>query len=206
MAIDRNGNMASFSKGVTGLVNSIFILIWEKHPLVGRKLSIALDQFQNASSIEEYQQIGILIRDAWIEFAQKLFSLKSAQLGSDLPSTSDAKGMLLHTIRNWPNYSKRLMNLCKAAIDLANEVQHKRTVDKMSVEHCLLSTLLTMVLILDLDHQYDRLADRRYYRCPRCGSLDLVCKKGMEVDYHGPGPEYEDWHCESCDWEQWHYL
>ena len=30
-----------------------------------------------------------------------------------------------------------------------------------------------MALILDLDDQHEKLADKRYYKCPQCGSIEL---------------------------------
>jgi len=179
--------------------------LWEKHALVARKLSIVADQIQGASSVEEYQQAGILIRDAWIEFAQKLFNLSFVPQDNDVPSPSDAKRMLEHIMVHWPSCPEKLIKVSKEVIDLANEVQHKRTTDLLSAKWCLLTTLFAMLLMLDLDSQYDRLADRRYYKCPNCGSLYLVCKKDREVDYDGPGAEYEEWSCEQCDWQQFHY-
>lgn len=180
--------------------------LWEKHTLAARKLAMAIEQLRNASSTEEHQQVGILVRDAWIEFTQKLFSPRFVPQGAEIPSPSDAKRMIEHTVARWPSRPDQLIRLSKTLLDLANEVQHKRTVDAYSAKWCLLGTLLAMIMMLDLDSQHDRLADRRYYRCPRCGSLDLLCEKGCEVDYDGPGPEYESWSCEECDWEHFLFL
>lgn len=178
----------------------------DKHPLVARKLSMATEQLQRASSIEEYQQVGILVRDAWIEFTQKLFSVTFVPQGAEIPSNSDVKKMIEYTVMHWASRPQQLMRVSKALIDLANEVHHKRTIDVYSAKWCLLTTLFVMIVMLDLDSQYDKLADRKYYRCPSCGSLNLSYKKDQEVYYDGPGPEYEIWSCEDCDWEHFIYL
>lgn len=180
--------------------------LWEKHSLVARKLSIAVGQLQAASSTEEYQQVGILVRDAWIEFIHKLFSIDFLPEGTQIPNLSETKKMLEHTVAHWPSRPDELIRLSKTLIDLANEVQHKRTIDAYSARWCVLATLLTMVLMLDLDSQYNKLADLRYYKCPWCNSLNLQYTKGQEVDYDGPGPKYEIWSCRECDWEHFMYL
>lgn len=195
-----------FKTDLEDFIQPLLQPLWEKHALVARKLLMVVDQLQSASSVEEYQQTGILVRDAWIEFTQKLFHSNSVWQDTGVPGPADAKKMLEHIVMHWPSCPEKLIKVSKGAIDLANEVQHKRTIDLFSAKWCLLATLFAMLLMLDLDSQYDKLADRRYYKCPNCGSLRLVCKRDIEVSYDGPGPEYERWNCEECDWEQFHYL
>ena len=176
--------------------------LWEKHALVAKKLSLAISQLQSASSIEEYQQVGILVRDAWIEFAQKLFNMDSLSPHVAIPKL---KEMLKQIMAQWPSKPKELISLSETLIDLANEVQHKTTVDVVSVKWCVLVTLVAMTMILDLDSQHDGLANRRYYKCPQCGSLYVSCKKGQEIDpLDGPLYDYEIWSCDQCDWE--HFI
>jgi RNase P subunit RPR2 len=206
MAEQKNSH-GSHSKNEIGNFSAPLLqVLWDKHPMVARKLSMAALQLQSATSIEEYQQIGILVRDAWIEFAQKLFSVTFVPKGVEIPSASDAKKILEHVLAQWPSRPEQLIRVSGALIDLANEVQHKRTVDEHSAKWCLLVTLLVMALMLDLDSQYHKLAGRKYYRCPQCGSLNLSYKKDQEVDFDGPGQEYEIWGCHDCDWEHFVYL
>lgn len=202
----RNAPDSDFQIHLESFAQPLLQPLWGKHALVARKLSMAIDQLQSASSIEQYQQVGILIRDAWIEFTQKLFGVNFVPRGAEIPSHSDVKKMLEYTVERWPSRPKHLVKLAKTLVDLANEVQHKRTIDAYSAKWCLLATLLALMIALDLDSQCDRLADRRYYRCPNCGSLDLSYKKDREFDYDGPGPEYEVWSCNDCDWEHFIYL
>ena len=106
--IDQN-TPPEFEDDVLELSKPMLTLLWQKHSLVARKLSIAIEQYENASSTEEYQQIGIIIRDAWIEFAQKLFRLEFVPEGNKIPGTSDVKAMLQYTIARWCNYPDRLI-------------------------------------------------------------------------------------------------
>lgn len=180
--------------------------LWDNHVLVARKLSMATSQLQSAESIEEYQQVGILVRDAWIEFAQKLFSVDFLPSGAEIPGRAHATKMLEYTIAHWPTAPKQVIGLVKILVALANKVQHDTSIDAYSAKWCILGTLFAMTIMLDLDAQYDKLADRKYYRCPSCGSLNLSYEKDQEVFYDGPGNEYEIWSCEDCDWEHFIYL
>ena len=191
---------------INELVQPFLKLIEGKHALVARKLSLCIDQFQSASSIEQYQQIGILIRDAWIEFALKIFSEKVIPKGVEIPSTSDAKGMLQLTADSWSGCPTSLIKLSKLTIALANEIQHSRNINALLVKQCLITTIFSISMMIDLDAENNNLSDRRYYKCPICGSLNLNCEKGQEVDYDGPGPQYEKWFCDECDWEHFLYT
>ena len=167
---------------------------------------MAIEQLQEASSIEEYQQVGILIRDAWVEFIQKLFS---STFVAQQTSTSDKlhlKDKIKYIVRRWSNFPEALIEVCNSLINLSNKIQHKTNIDAHSVKWCVLTTLFVMSIMLELDSQHDKLADRRYYKCPKCGGLNLIYKKDIEVSYDGPGPDYEIWNCEDCDWEDFVYL
>ncbi len=201
-----NAHDSDFKINLESFTQPLLQPLWEKHALVARKLSMATEQLQKAGSIEEYQQVGILVRDAWIEFIQKLFSVNFVPQDAEIPSNSDVKKMIEYTVTHWTSRPQQLIRVSKALIDLANEVHHKRTIDLYSAKWCLLTTLFVMVIMLDLDAQYDNLADRKYYRCPSCGSLNLSCEKGQEVFPEGPGAHYEIWSCEDCDWEHFIYL
>ncbi|MFC1981238.1 hypothetical protein ACFLVN_03240, partial [Chloroflexota bacterium] len=67
-------------------------------------------------------------------------------------------------VRGWSNYPEKLIEVCNALIDLANKIQHKTDIDANSVQWCVLTTLFSMSIMLDLDAQHDKLADRRYYK------------------------------------------
>lgn len=202
MSIDEYRYDPDFKIDLESFAQPLLQPLREKHALVGQKLSLAISQLQSASSIEEYQQVGILVRDAWIEFAQKLFNMDSLSEHVAIPTL---KQMLVQTMAHWPSKPENLIKLSKTLIDLANEVQHKTTVDALSTRWCVLATLVAMTIMLDLDSQHERLADRRYYKCPKCGSLDLSCEKGQEIDpLDGPLYNYEAWSCNKCDWE--HFI
>jgi len=175
------------------------------HELVARKLRLAQRQLRKATSVEEYQQIGILIRDSWIEFTRKLFSLSLVPAGTTPPGPADVEGMLSYTFKQWPNCSQKLKKQCEILLSLTNEIQHRTSIDEISIEWCVANTALVMALLLELDSQANQLASRRYYRCPICGSLRLSVIKDTEVDpIDGPMYDYEQWECQDCDWE--HFL
>lgn len=178
--------------------------IKDKHELVARKLRLAQRQLIRATSIEEYQQIGILLRDSWIEFTRKLFSLSMVPADTTPPGSADVKGMLSYIFKQWPNCSEKLKKQCEILLSLTNEIQHRTSIDEISTEWCLVNTSIAMTLLLELDSQSNQLASRRYYMCPNCGSLGLSVTKDREFDFDGPGPEFENWECYECDWQ--HYI
>lgn len=193
---------------MSDIINSIEPLIsriTEKHPLVAKKLSMSADQLDSARSIEEYQQVGILIRDAWIELTQKLYDPSLVPDGMERPGSSDVKRMLECIVNQWKNCPRTLLGLSKALYSLSVEIQHDRSTESVSLEWSLLSTAFAMCLLIDLDSQHEQLANRKYYKCPQCGSMNLKYKKDREVDpIDGPIYEYEVWECDSCDWE--HFI
>jgi hypothetical protein len=189
-------------------INSIMPLIGEislKHPIVAKKLEIAASQLLAAKSVEELQQIGILLRDAWIELVQKLFKKDFVPKGLEQPSPTDVKRMVDYILSQWVNCPKILKGLTKSLYSLSNEIQHDSKIDNVRVIWGLTITVNAIALILDLDSQHEKLADRRYYKCPKCGSLELKCTKDKEIDpVDGPIYDYELWECLACDWE--HYM
>ncbi|MDD4877152.1 MAG: hypothetical protein PHQ86_08520 [Dehalococcoidales bacterium] len=176
-----------------------------KHPIVAQKLEKAALQLSHAQSVEELQQIGILLRDAWIELVQKLFKPEFVPDGEELPPSDKVKTMLEYIMAQWKNCPRILLGIAKSLHSLSNEIQHDSQVDAFTVTWGLTMTTNAIALMLDLDLQHEKLADRRYYKCPQCGSLELTCVKDTEVDpIDGPMYDYESWKCSSCDWE--HYI
>ena len=176
------------------------------HELVARKLRLAQRQLTRATTAEEYQQIGILIRDSWIEFTKKLLSPSLVPAGITPPGPADVKGMLSYVFTQWPNCSEKLRKSCENLLALSIEIYHRTSIDKVSTVWCLINTAMAMALLLELDSQSNQFASRRYYTCPNCGSLNLSVTKDREVDYDGPGPEFENWQCNDCDWQHFLYL
>lgn len=77
--------------GVLAAISDLFHQIEAFNAAVSRKLSIAISQLEQAKSIEEYQQIGILVRDTLIEFGQSIYNKNMLVEGMPVPSTTDAK-------------------------------------------------------------------------------------------------------------------
>ena len=128
-----------------------------------------------------------------------MFSLELVAESETVPGRSDAKAMLSFVFSQWPQVTDKLKKLCNTLIDLANEIQHRRSVDELTTEWCLLNTAMAMTLLLELNHQHGGLTNRRYYSCLNCGSLDLTVIRDREVDFDGPGPEFENWQCQDYD-------
>lgn len=179
--------------------------IAEKHPPIAYKLSKAASQLSNAKAVDELHQIGVLLRDSWIELSQKLFKAGYIPEGQDQPSTTDAKRMLEYTLDAWGKIPGNLKGLVKSLYSLSNQIQHDSNVDVFTVIWGLTITTNTILFILDIDENHENLAERRYYKCPMCGSLKIECEKDTEYDpIDGPLYDYELWKCTACNWE--HFL
>ena len=99
-----------------------------KHPIVAPKLEKAATQLSDAKSVEELQQIGILLRDAWIELVQKLFKPEFIPDGEDQPQSTKVKTMLEYIMAQWKNCQRILLGIAKSLNSLSNEIQHDSNV------------------------------------------------------------------------------
>jgi Tfp pilus assembly protein PilX len=90
----------------------------------------AEQQLEHAATQEQLQAIGLLCREAIISLAQAVYD-PATHLPVDgvSPSDTDAKRMLEafleHSLPGSPNQAPR--KFARAAFDLANDLQHKRT-------------------------------------------------------------------------------
>lgn len=105
-------------KGLTG---------WER---VDRGLASIKQRLSTASTEEDFQTVGLLSRETLISLAQVVFDpdIHETRDGTK-PSPTDAKRMLdayiSSKLAGGPNEESR--RHAKAALDLANSLQHKRT-------------------------------------------------------------------------------
>ena len=166
------------------------------------KLSLGVTQFQKARSVQEYQQIGICVRDSWIEFAQSIFRPEFCLAGQQAPGPADAKKMVEYTLRSLDHKSGYLALSSKSAYDLANELQHDLSATRQAALWCLYSTILDMLLILDLVVRSEVKVKSPYYKCPYCGSINLEVREHWEVEYDGA------WKCNKlvCIDCGWYYI
>lgn len=181
------------------IVNSLLEGLATFSATATRKLSLALSQLDKAGSVEEYQQIGIIVRDAWIEFAQSIF--RPDMLGQDMPapSNSDAKRLVECALKYHTSDYEYLLTSMKDSYDLANSIQHDTNAKKVSVVQLLSMASLCMALILDAITQSPLFRDRPYYKCPICGSLKLEMQKKWEPDFDGAF-EVDVLVCADCGW------
>lgn len=114
---------------------------WES---VDRCLKSIKDKLVKSIHSEEYQQIGLLSREALINLAKEVYDPNIHKSSDDVtPSSTDAKRML---------ESYLMAELCgkaneisrkhaKASLDFANELQHKRTADFRDAALCAEATI-----------------------------------------------------------------
>jgi len=168
------------------IVNSNLLdAVAKYNPVVERKLQLAVSQLSNAHSIEEFQQIGILVRDSWIEFAQSIYREDFLLSGESKPSPSDVNRLLDYTLRNVCGSSGYLLKMSRVANDLALKLQHDRSATKQMAIQCLTATSLCMVLILDSMTRSEMIVKRLYYKCPECGSIELETSEEWVPDFEG---------------------
>lgn len=198
--------MATSPNGLEhSLLNAMVVLLNELaaySTVAANRLSLIITQFSKARSVQEYQQVGIGMRDSWIEFAQSIYMSEFCPPGQQAPGRADTKKMIEYTLRSLDDKSGFLVSLAKSTYDLANELQHDLSATRQTALWCLCSTILSMSLILDLVARSDVKVKSPYYKCPNCGSINLENKEHWEVDYEGA------WKCEKlvCTDCGWYYI
>ena len=160
--------------------------------LVWRKLCEALQSTLGCSESEQAQPAGVLLRDAWIELAQKLG--EETQIDRNGLGTNDVKGLMRRILRNDVEYE-----LVRSNYDFALRVQHDRDVDPTVARRCILMTVLTMSTVLSLTEPL-RTNARTYYKCPQCGSLKVIETVDSIPDFDGPPIPQATAKCETCGW------
>ncbi len=165
------------------------------YPIVARKLNLALEQFNKSEEIEELQQIGIVIRDSWIDFTQKIFTNKLDPTSFDL-SPVDVKGMLKKM-----DFPESVVGMANDIFQLSLVIQHDRNIKKPIVGFCLANTVVCMQTLHELSLQRYGKDRRTYYKCPNCGSLKLetIIKKQAEID---GSLTIEHYKCPKCKWDE----
>jgi hypothetical protein len=107
---------------------------------LGKKLRSALTLTKSAKT-EEWQSIGLLVRDAWIEFCSAIVKQESLDIAGISPN--DVK-----TIVSKFKIGDELEKLAKTLFDLSLNIQHDRKVGYNVAQTCLISTIFTMYTIL----------------------------------------------------------
>ena len=184
---------------VIDIIKTIIPQIEAYDVTISRKFSIALEQLERAKSIEEYQQIGIIIRDVLIEFSQSIYEKKMHVEGVIEPSNSDAKKMIEYTLTYYSINQPDLMAFVKSCWSYSVAIQHDQNTKKEWVVQALSVSCLCLLLIMEAITKSNLYNKRPYYKCPHCGSLDLEFKERWEREVDG------EWKtpvivCSNCKW------
>lgn len=112
-----------------------------KFPIVGQKLRLTRNKVDESQSSEELQQVGILVRDAWIEFSRDLCSsLQIDTTGINNDEVVRRLGKL--------KLEDELFNSCRASFSLSQKVQHDRRIRKDEAELCLIQSVFSMYTLI----------------------------------------------------------
>ena len=185
--------------GVLSAISDLFLHIGAFNATVSRKLSMAISQLEQAKSIEEYQQIGILTRDILIEFGQSIYSKNMLIEGMTVPSATDAKRMINYALNHYSANHEDLSDFVKTCYSYAVAIQHNPSVRKESVVQAVSMTSLCIALVIEAIAQSTLFEKRPYYKCPNCGSLDLEVKEHVEGDIDGAW-KMDKIVCSDCGW------
>ena len=180
-------------------VNILTKHLIEHNATVARQIDIAMDQLITAGSAEEFQQIGIIMRDAWIEFSQSIFRKEFLPTGVNSISSADAKRLVQYSLKKVKSNTEYLIELSKTAFNLCNKVEHDLNATQEMALQCIISSVMCMGLIQKTMINSDLLISRPYYRCPSCGSLKLETKEHWEPDIEGAF-KVDKLTCTECGW------
>lgn len=117
---------------------------------VDRNVDKLKKQLEEAKNEEDFQSVGLLCREALISVAQEVYNpTKHKTLDGVSPSPTDAKRMLEAYIKTELSgqSNETARRVIKAALDLAVELQHKRTAIFKDASLCALSTFTVINLI-----------------------------------------------------------
>ena len=125
-------------------------------PRVDRTMDDIRARLQEASTEEQFQVVGVLCREALISLALAVYDPeKHTAFGEDsiVPSNTDAKRMLDRYIEvEAGGGSNAAIRRCaRAAVDLANELQHRRTATFRNAALCAEVTagMINVIAVLD---------------------------------------------------------
>ena len=133
-----SGEATSPTEGLTG---------W---PLVDRCAATARQQLERATTEEEFQSVGLFCRETLISLAQAVYDPARHSLSDGVePSSTDANRMLraYFAAELAGGSSETQRRHAKASLDLANELQHRRTASRRDAALCLEATRTVMQIV-----------------------------------------------------------
>ncbi len=147
---------------------------WEK---VYRSLDEAKNRLDEASTEEQFQAVGIICRETLISLAQIVYDPVEHPSESIIPSKTDAKKMLdafiSYELAGHANEATRRQ--AKATLDVANDLQHRRTAGYRDAALCVEATTSVVNTVTLLSGH-----------TPRLSSFDVQVKfshKGITLGY-----------------------
>ncbi len=180
-------------------VNILTGYLIEHNATVARQIDMAMDQLITAGSAEEFQQIGIIMRDAWIEFSQSIFRKEFLPTGINDISPADVKRLVEYSLKKVRGNAEYLIKMSKTAFDLCNKLEHDLNATQEVALQCIISSVMCMGLIQKTMINSELLISRPYYRCPNCGSLKLEIREHWEPDIEGAF-KVDKLTCIECGW------
>ena len=107
-------------------------------------------RFREASTEEQFNAVGVLCRETLTNVAQAVFDPEIHAKYSDIPpSPTDSKRMIdcyfSHELSG--NDNENLRRFAKNAINLANELTHRRTINRRDASICVNATFSTINII-----------------------------------------------------------
>jgi hypothetical protein len=129
---------------------------WER---VDRVLSKARGLLDLGKNEEDFQQIGLYCREVFITLGQILYKPEQHKLIDDVnPSQTDSKRLLeIYVENDLQGKSKSaLRKYLRSAIDLSNDLQHKRTANMTDANICLEATysVTNTIKIIEEENKY----------------------------------------------------
>lgn len=128
-------------------------------PRVDRGIYELRRRLEQAQTEEQFQAVGLLCRETLISLAQVVYdSQRHPPTDGAVPSETDAKRMLdayiVVELEGGPNEGVR--RYAKAALTLANDLQHHRTADYRQAALCAEATTSVVNLIAIISGRRDR--------------------------------------------------
>ena len=120
---------------------------WAK---VDRGVGEIRERLANARNEEQFQAVGLLCREVLISLAQEVYDAqKHPSLDGIRPSSADAKRMLESyiSVEIGGGHNKIARAHARAAVDLAVELQHKRTAEFRDAALCVEATTTVINVI-----------------------------------------------------------
>jgi hypothetical protein len=130
------------------------MLLLDGWPRVDRAVRKAYDALELAQHEEEFQAVGLFCREAVITLAQTVFDASRHPTADGIdPSATDAKRMLdaYIAVQLAGSSHEAYRRHARACMDLANDVQHRRTGTFRAAALCAEATrsLVTMIAVLE---------------------------------------------------------